>query len=175
MFKRFFVLIALLAMLCTTAVMAQEVSDDAPATKADVEKYLEVSHARSMTAQIAQAMTKPMHQMIHEQFEKDKDKLPADFEARMTHVMDDMMQGMPFDEMLTAMEPSYQRHFTHGDMVALTAFYGSPRGQKILAQMPTIMAEAMEEAMPIVQKYMASMQDKMMAEFKKAEAAPGEK
>ena len=79
---------------------------------------------------------------------------------------------MPFDEMLTAMEPSYQRHFTHGDMMALTAFYGSPRGQKILAQMPEIMTEAMQAAMPIVQRYMASMQDKMMAEFKKAEVKP---
>ena len=175
MFKRTLVLIALFVMMFVGGAVAQQVADDAPATKADVEKYLEVSHARNMTKQMVQAMSKPMHQMIHEQFDKDKDKLPADFEARMNRVMDDMMQGMPFDEMLTAMEPAYQRNFTHGDITALTVFYGSPAGQRILAQMPTIMAESMQDMMPIMQRYMASMQEKMMAEFKKAESAPGEK
>jgi hypothetical protein len=125
-----------------------------------------------MGTQMMQAMSKPMHQMIHEQFEKDKDKLPADFEERVNRIMDEMMQSLPFDEMLTAMEPTYEHHFTHGDMVALTAFYGSPSGQKILAQMPAIMAEAMQAAMPIMQRYAASMQDRMMAEFKRAESEP---
>ena len=64
-------------------------------------------------------MIKPMHQMIHEQFMKDKDKLPSDFEARMKKMMDDSMKSFPWDEMMQAMVPAYQKHFTKGDMDTL--------------------------------------------------------
>ncbi len=63
---------------------------------------------------------------------KNKDKLPLDFEARMNKQMDDRMKNMPFDEMLDAMVPSYQKHFTKGDMEALVTFYSSATGQKVL-------------------------------------------
>ena len=35
-------------------------------------------------------MSKPIHQMAREQCAKDKDKLPADFEARLNKFMDRM-------------------------------------------------------------------------------------
>ena len=151
---------------------AQSEDANAPATKADVEKYLEVTHAHDMTKQMVQAMAKPMHQMIHEQYLKEKDKLPADFELQVNRVMDETMQSIPFDEMMKAMEPAYERHFTRGDMQALTVFYASPTGQKILSQMPSIMAEAMQDMMPIMQKYIGSMQERMQQEFAKAANKP---
>src|SRR5271169_6255715 len=85
---------------------------DAPATKEDVEAYLQVTHSREMTTKMMDAMVKPMHQMLHEEYLKDKDKLPADFEARESKQMDEMLRGMPFDEMFAAMVPIYQKHFT---------------------------------------------------------------
>jgi hypothetical protein len=93
-----------------------------------------------------------MHQMAQEQCAKDKDKLPADCEARMNKFMDDAMKQVPFDEIMQATEPAYQKHFTKGDMDALIAFYSAPVGQKVLQQMPAIMAEAMESMMPIMRR-----------------------
>ncbi len=125
---------------------------DAPATKEDVERYFQAVHSHDMMQKMLEAMSKPMHQMTHDQCTKDKDKLPADCEARINKMMDDMMKQMPFDEMMQAMVPAYQKHFTKGDMDTLTAFYSAPTGQKVLQEMPSIMAEGMESMMPIMRK-----------------------
>jgi hypothetical protein len=58
---------------------------------------------------------------------------------------------------MDAMIPTYEKHFTKGDMDALTAFYSAPTGQKILREMPAIMSEAMEAMMPIMRKNIDSM------------------
>jgi len=95
--------------------------------------------------------------MVQEDYMKNRGKLPPDFEARMDKIMDDMLMGMPFDEMMDAMVPTYQKHFTRGELDALTAFYSSPTGQKILREMPAIMSEAMESMMPIMRKNIERM------------------
>ena len=105
-----------------------------------------------------------MHKMVHEDYLKNKNKLPPDFEARMNRMMDDMLKDMPFDEMMQAMVPTYQKHFTKGELNALTAFYGSPTGQKILREMPSIMAEGMESMMPIMRRNMERITQRMHQE-----------
>ena len=140
---------------------APKAEADAPATKEDVEAYLAVMHYKELVANVMAAMVKPMHQMMHEQYLKNKDKLPPDFETRMNKQMDDMMKSMPFDEMMEAMVPSYQKHFTKGDMDALTTFYGSSTGQKILKELPAITAESMQNMMPIMQKYTNDLQKQL--------------
>src|SRR4029077_19874391 len=96
--------------------LAQDTAADAPASKEDVERYLQAAHSRDMMQKVMDAMVKSMQQMAHDRYLKDKDKLPADFEARTNKTMDDMMKDMPFDEMMQAMVPTYQKHFTKGDM-----------------------------------------------------------
>jgi hypothetical protein len=148
--KRFISALSI-ALIFAIAGFAQTAADS-PASKEDVEKYLQVMHSHEMMRQMIDAMSKPMHQMVHEQYLKDKDKLPADFEERMDKIMDDMVKSMPFDEMLDAMVPTYQKHFTKGDIDALIAFYSAPTGQKVLRELPAIMSEAMEGMMPIMRK-----------------------
>ena len=143
-------------------------SNDSPASREDVEKYFQVAHSSDMAKQVMQAMSKPMHDMIHQQAMKDQDKLPPDFEAHMNQIMDDMLNTMPLDEMLQAMVPVYQKHFTHGDLEQLTAFYATPVGQKILREMPAISAEAMQSMMPIMQKQMEAMQQRLRQEVAQA-------
>jgi hypothetical protein len=153
-------LIVLVCLIFSVAGMAQS-GADSPATKDDVERYLEAIHSHEMMKQMMQAMAKPMHQMVHEQYMKDKDKLPADFETRMNKVMDEMMKDMPMDEMMDSMVPAYQKHFTKGDIDALIAFYSAPTGQKVLRELPAIMSEAMESMMPIMRKSIDKMTERM--------------
>ena len=141
-----------------------QTASDAPATKEDIQKYLDVMHSREMMAKMVDAMSAPMHKMFHEQFLKDKDKLPPDFEDRMAKMMDDSMKSFPWDEMLDSMVPVYQKHFTKGDVNALIAFYSTPTGQKLLRDMPAIMQEAMENMMPLMQKQMEAMNARMRQE-----------
>jgi hypothetical protein len=155
---RFFLAVALCSVL-TCVGFAQ--TADAPASKEDVERYFHAIHSHEMMQQMIEAMSKPMHKMVHEQFEKDKDKLPADFEARMNKIMDHMMQGMPIDEMMDAMVPTYQNHLTKGDVDSLIAFYSTQTGQKVLREMPAIMSEAMEQMMPVMRKSIDHMNDEI--------------
>jgi hypothetical protein len=176
--KRFsLIMLACLAFVPIGA--AQQSGADAPATKEDVQKYLDVMHSREMMVQMVDAMSKPMHQMIHEQYLKDKDKLPADFETRMNKMMDDMMKSFPWDEMLQSMVPVYQKHLTKGDIDALVAFYGAPTGQKILRELPVITAEAMQSMMPLLRKQTEAMTQRVQQEIaqmiRDPKAKPGQK
>ena len=161
--KRFLVA-SLLFLLFSGNVPAQQAAADDPATKQDVERYLQAVHSHDMMKQMMEAMSKPMHQMVHDQFMKDKDKLPADFETRMTKIIDDMMKDMPLDEMMQAMVPVYQKHFTKGDIDAFIVFYSSPTGQKMLREMPAITAEAMQSIMPVMRKYTDTMTARIQQE-----------
>jgi len=155
--------------------VAQTSTADSPATKEDVEKYLQVVHSHDMMKKMAVAMSQGMHQMLHQQYLKHKDDLPADYESKMTARMDDMFENMPWDEMMQAMAPVYEKHFTKGDIDSLIAFYSSPTGEKMLREMPSIMTEAMQNMTPIMTKYMETVQqrlqketDVMIAQSKKA-------
>lgn len=162
--KRILIRSILCLTLCSVA-LAQQNPTDSPATKADVERYLEAAHIHKMMNQMVQAMSAPMHKMIHEQFLKDQDKLPPNFEEQMTKILDDMMANMPWDEMIEAMIPAYEKHFTKGDMDALTAFYSSPVGQKILHELPAVTAESMETMMPIMQRSIKEMTDRLQQQM----------
>jgi hypothetical protein len=133
-------------------------------TKEDVERYLEVTHARNMMKQMMDVMTKQTHQMVHQQIAKDIDKLPPDFETRMNKMTDDMLKTFPVDEMLEVMIPVYQKHWTKGDVDAMVAFYSTPTGQKILRELPATMAEAMQAMQPILQKKMNGMMERVQQE-----------
>jgi hypothetical protein len=162
--RRILIMVLLCLLSCTFG-FAQQNPADQPATKEDVEKYLQAMHSHEMMQKMVKAMMGPMHQMAHEQYLKNQDRLPADFEARMNAYMDDLMTQMPWDEMMDAMIPAYEKHFTRGDLQALTSFYSSPTGQKILAELPAVTAEAMQTMAPIMQKHLEGMNKRFEQEM----------
>ena len=150
-------------------------SDNAPATKEDVQRCFEVMHSHEMLQKMADTMANQMHQMLHEQFLKDKDRLPPDFEERMDKLMGDMFRDMPWDEMMQAMIPAYQKHLTRGDVNHMIAFYSTPTGQKLMREMPSLMADSMQLMMPIMQKYTEKVQQRVEAETARLMKAPEKK
>jgi uncharacterized protein len=171
MTRPFLLLTAILCLIPPTGSAQQTASDtksqnsaDAPATREDVERYLEITHSRDMMNQVMAVTAKQTHEMVRQQLAKDKDKLPADFEARVEKFTDDMLRNFPVDDMLQAMIPVYQKHWTKGDVDAMVAFYSSPTGQKLLREMPTTMAEAMQALQPIMQKMMTTTMDRVQEE-----------
>lgn len=161
--KRFALAILLSAFFASVS-FAQQNPSDAPASKQDIEKYLDTMHARDLMKSTLDAVTQQMHQMIHDELRK-QPNLPADFEARMDKMMDDMFKNFPTDDLLQAMIPAYQKHLTKGDVDALSAFYATPTGQKILKEMPAMTAEAMQASTGIIQKMMAQAQERVQNEI----------
>ena len=165
-----FSLAIILTFFSISSTVAQQNPADAPATKEDIQRYLDVMHSREMMRQMLDVMSKQQHQMIHEQYLKDKDKLPADFEDRVNKTVDSFMKDFPWDDMLDNMVPVYQKYLTKGDVDALVAFYSGPTGKKMLKDMPAMMGEAMQAMQPVMQKQMESMRqqiDQQTAQLKK--------
>jgi len=150
-----------------TAGASQQNSADpanAPASKEDIEKYLEAMDTPEMMKNVLAAMTQQMHKMIHEQVKKHPD-LPADFEAREDKMMDDTFKDFPIKELLDAMVPVYQKHLTKGDVDGLVAFYTSPTGKKVLKEMPAMMSESMQAASGVAQKLMADANERIQVQI----------
>jgi len=156
---------AVLCMCLSGGGVAQQNAADAPASKEDVERYLHVMHSREMMSKTVDAMFKPMHDMIHQQYLKNQDKLPPDFEARMNKRMDEMLRSFPWDDFIGSMVPVYQKHFTKGDLDALVTFYGTTTGQKVLRELPAITAETMQQMMPMLQKSVENAQKGMQEDI----------
>src|SRR5271154_3449949 len=159
-----FVSFAAVVVFISWSCFAQTSADDTPATKADIERYLQLPGSHDMMKKMVAGMTQGMHQMMHEQYLKHQADLPADFESKMDMMMDGMLADMPFDEMIQSMAPVYQKYLTKGDVDNLIAFYSSPTGAKLLREMPAIMAEAMQNMMPVLTKYMDTVQQRLEKE-----------
>ncbi|HLX86445.1 MAG TPA: DUF2059 domain-containing protein [Terriglobales bacterium] len=167
-------LVATVVFSLSWSCLAQANAEDSPASKADVERYFQIVRSHDMMKKMMGTMTQSIHQMMHEQYLKHQEDLPADYESKMSAMTDDMFLNMPMDEMMQAMVPAYQKHLTKGDIDNLVAFYSSPTGEKVLREMPAMMAEAMQDMMPIMSKYMDTVRarlqketDTMLAQSKK--------
>jgi uncharacterized protein len=136
-----------------------------PASKDDVILLLRTMQSHDMMQRTVAVQFESMRVLLRDQLMKEKGSVPADFDVRIHKVMDSLAKDMPYDEILQAMIPAYQKHFNHGDIEAMNAFYSSPVGQKVLQELPAVMQEGMREAMPIMSKYLSDWQDRMKHEF----------
>ena len=165
-------------LLLTWPSLAQTGTDDSPATKEDVQRYFQIVKSHDLMKKVMASMAQGIQQMTHEQYVKHQNELSAGYEAKMNAMMEDMFSNMPMDEMMDAMIPAYQKHLTRGDIDNIVAFYSTPTGAKVLREMPAMLAEAMQEMMPIMTKYMYTVQtrlkketDTMIAEAKKSSSS----
>jgi uncharacterized protein len=172
--KRILLFLLLCGTLLGTA-LAQETDANTPATKEEVARYFEVVHSRQTIDQMMAVMSKSVHQLTHDQYLKHKDKLPQDFEEQTNKHVDEMFKNMPWDEMMQAMMPAYEKHFSKGDIDSLVAFYSSPTGQKLLRELPGVLSDSMQAMTPILQKYMESVKEHVNDEFAQALKDSGKK
>lgn len=156
--------IGVMLCLCFAASgFSQQSAASAPATRQDVEAYFQAMHTQHMEASMMQAVVGPIRQMMHEVYVKNKLKcdLPPDFEAKMENLLSASMKDMPFDQMIQAMVPVYQKDFTAAELHALTAFYSGPMGQDILRKLPVATADSMRAMMPIMERQQMVLEQEM--------------
>jgi len=153
--KRWLAVILCLACLPAAAAFAQQPGD--PATKEDVQQLFDIQNSRKLYDSIMTAMGQQIQALTKSTMGKQLPNATAEEAARLNGFVNDsvekMFQNMPFDELLEATIPAYQRHFTHGEIQELIQFYSSPLGKKLLTEMPAIMTECMQAATPILQKW----------------------
>lgn len=166
--KRLFTVLAL-CLLSITAARAQQPaaapaapppSADQPATAADIDRYFEVMHIHDMMKTVAITVSQQVRKMLESQSDASSD-LPPGAQEKLNQLFDRLISEMPLDDMLDAMRPVYMKHLTHGDVDALVAFYSSPTGKRVLAEMPAMSQESMQAASPVLQKYQARVQQEV--------------
>ena len=159
--KRLLIAIACLAF--SLPCLAQNADD--PASRDDIILLLQTMHSHDLLQKTMEVQAQSMRQLFHDMLLKDTGKVPPDFDARFKKAMADLIKGMPMDEIMQAMIPAYQKHFTHGDIAAMNTFYSSPVGQKVLEELPAVMQDGMRAATPILIKYIGDGQERMKREL----------
>ena len=107
--------------------------------------------------QVMDAMMKQQTAMIDENLKKRYPQTSAEKIARANRMIAETVKDMPMDAMLDDMIPIYQRHFSKTDIDAMSAFYASPTGQKMMREMPALTSESMQASYARMQKQMDAM------------------
>lgn len=168
---KLFPLAILCSALCLAAAaptLAQNADD--PASRDDVILLLRTMHSHDFMQKVLSVQSSGMRELMHDQLVKEKGSVPSDFDSHFAKAMDELIKGMPVDEMTQAMIPAYQKHFTHGDIDAMNTFYSSPVGQKVLQELPAVMQEGMQDIMPVLSKYLGQWKERMQKEVEQPPA-----
>jgi hypothetical protein len=160
--KRSFALLAIAVLFATSAFaqLAPSSSGDDPASKEDIQKLFEVMQIHQQMRQVMDAMMKQQTTMIDETLKKRYPQTSADKIARANRMIVETVKDMPMDAMLDDMIPIYQRHFTKTDIDAMSTFYASPTGQKMMREMPVLTSESMQASYARMQKQIDIVQQK---------------
>jgi hypothetical protein len=149
-----------ICLLVASAALAQQPAPalgDVPASKEDIQHLFEVMQIRQQMSQVMDAMMKQQSTMLHETLKKRYPQTSAEKIAQADRLLAETMKDMPMDAILDDMIPIYQRHFSKTDIDAMTTFYASPTGQKMMHEMPALTTEAMQASYARMQKQMDAM------------------
>ena len=153
-------LIVILAAVLGSSILAFAQQPNDPATQEDVKKLFGLMQSREQFQKLLASMTQQYSEMFQGVFDKyQPNATPQQREQQKKFIADSMTQmlnNMPYDELMRAAQPAYQHHLTHGEAEELIAFYSSPTGQKLIAELPAIMGEYMQNASPIMQKWVTA-------------------
>jgi uncharacterized protein len=157
MMKSPFVLVLVLFALTVPSLLAQTPADP-PATRDDVLALFSLMHIREQVTSVMESVATQQRQIMHDNLKRQVPRVSPEEFARLDQFMADVMKELPIDGMIDDMVPVYQKHLSKSDVDAMTAFYSSQTGQKLLREMPAMTAESMQAASPRIQ----AMMDKVM-------------
>lgn len=109
-------------------------------------------------------------------------KMPGAQESvllRLDRLVEDAMSELKEDELLEATYAVYQKNLTIEEVRAMTEFYSTPMGQRILKKMPVILTESMQAGAAVAQTKMKTVLEKtdaaMLALIEELERSPQQK
>jgi len=149
-------------LLASASVWAQSsITAGEPATREDVTRLFGVMKSHDQVRAMMDSVLKQQRIMMRDVIKK---QYPDTSEEELRHldsVMDDFVADFPLDSMIDDMIPVYQRHLSKSDVAAMSTFYSSPTGQKLLREMPAIVADSMQAMTPRLQMIMEKMRERV--------------
>jgi hypothetical protein len=145
------------------------------ATREDVVKLLEVMQVKSQMRNLIDQMAAHARSTGREQAKQRFPDLSDAALSRLDALQDQMFKEVPIDAMMEDVIPIYQRHFTRSDVAAMTGFYSTPAGKKLLQEMPSLTAESNRATALRMQGHMQAFAVKgqqLLEELRKESAQP---
>ena len=147
-------------LLLTTSALAQQTGVDTPATRDDVLQLFSVMNIKQQMRAIMDSMMQQQKSLVHDMARRKNPNVTTEELGRVDRIMDESVKGFPIEGILDDMVPVYQKHLTSADVSAMSAFYSSPTGQKLLREMPAMTSEAMQASYGRLQKQMEAVAER---------------
>jgi hypothetical protein len=125
---------------------------DVPATREDIQRLFETMRVQEQIRNSMEMMLTQQRKIIAGMMKKRNRRVTEADVDRASESAQEFLKNFPLDEMVQDMIPVYQNHLTKTDVDVMTAFYGSPTGQKLLREQPTMAGESMQAVAVRVQK-----------------------
>ena len=154
--------LCILLLLCSAALPALAQAD-APATREEVLGLFDLMHVREQVRPALEAIARQQRTIILDNLRRQTPHIPAQEMIRLDHFTADIMKELPIEGMIDDMVPVYQNHLTKSDVDAMSAFYSSPVGQKLVREMPAMTIESMQAASPRIQAFMDKAMERAQA------------
>ena len=143
------------------AVVGQAPPMEIPATREDILKLFEVMNIHQQMRLVVDSMMTQQQALIHQTMKSRHPEITEEQMAQYDSMMQETIRDYPVDAMLDDMVPVYQKHLTRNDVMAMSAFYSSATGKKLLKEMPAMTTEGMQVAYARMQKQMENMSDRI--------------
>jgi hypothetical protein len=147
-------------------------------TRDEVVRFMELIQVRSRITMMLDSMRVQQKRLAEQSLKTEKPNATPQEIQRTDRVVDtalnSVLSDQTIDQMISALVPIYQRHFSKADLDGILAFYTSPVGQKLQNETPAITQESMQattdiisKKLPEIQQALKAQMDKMAAEDKK--------
>jgi hypothetical protein len=177
--------IAIFSLTLSLPLFAQDAASAVDqSTRDEVVRFMDLLQVRSRMTTILDSMRVQQKRLAEQSLKQEKPNATPQEIQRADQVVDTALNttlsGQTIDEMINALVPIYQRHFSKADLDGILAFYTSPVGQKLQNEQPAIMQESMQATtdiisrkLPEIKQAIKTQTDKMAAEDKQSNSGAG--
>jgi hypothetical protein len=131
-----------------------------PPSEATIKQMLEVMQARKLVDSMMTQMDTLMLQMVAQatQGQTIPPKVQKEIDQQRSEVMAMMKDLLAWEKLVPLYVRVYQKTFTQQELDGMLAFYKTPVGAAMIAKMPAVMQNTMEETQSLMGPVMEKMQ-----------------
>lgn len=143
-----------------------------------MKQLLEVMHAQQMLDAVMQQMDATMKNVMQQvtQGQPAPPEVQRTFDKTRDEVVAAFKEEFTWEKLQPVYMRIYQKSFTQEEVNGMTAFYKTPIGQALIAKMPAVMQNSMNETTqmlgPVMQR-IQRMQQEMVTEMQAAKKKQG--
>jgi len=165
-----YLLVACVLLVSSLRPLAQ---DEVPPTQEEVLNLFSLMNVEQQVASVMESIAKQQRAIIHDNLKRQNPNVSRRDLVLLDKFTADILNELPVQGMLEDMVPVYQKHLNKSDVAALSAFYSSPAGQKLVHEMPAMTTESMQAASPRIQAFMDKVMERAQAMAKERQGKTG--